>query len=686
MVRTSLETLPGNNTAIRQKITNDYNNNISLWSIFWTQGNIDTRLYAGDSSLMSQLNQNVVTNSNNSYYFNRVLPVNNMVSGYQMRNRKSSVIVPSSNGDNATSDQWTKIILNIFSKEHVYDLISEAFLAGPIISGMSMIEAYLDFTDDPLNGDIKYKHYAYNEFMIDPYFRDINKLSDASFIMTRSYMTHAAAAAAMPPENYDAIMSLAGNSTGMAKDGRFQYEPEAFAYTQGNRVSFDRYWYRDYRKAKKLYDKFTGQCIDVSYLDNIDIDLMIEENPQLAMQEVIIPTVRLAIQIQDEIFYDGPNPLGIDDYPFTAFIGYYVKQMPYMYQRIFGINRSLRDPQILFNRRVILTADYAESVVNSGWIFKENAPVDVKHLFQTGQGRIIPIKREAQITDIQQIQPPQIPPTFFTLQETFDKEIYNCAGISEENMGKIVQDDSSGYLAALRQGAGLTSLQPIFDRLDSSQCRLTDLTMEIVQKNYTTGKVKDLLEGEEPAELFYNKAFGKYRSTAELGFNTITQKQMAFAQKLELRKAGIQIPDESMIEDAAFQNKDKMLQQMQQASQQAQQSQQMQMQVQMQELQARSELSKARAAADMGLYAERTSRVQENRALAIQKLHEANKDDEQATLNKVKALKELESMDLEHLAKLIEMVQALKGSEQLEVDKQPSTENNQRESISNVGL
>lgn len=676
MVRTTLDLLPGNQTAIKQKITNDYNNNISLWSIFWTQGNIDTRLYSGDSSLMAQLNQNIVTNSNNSYYFNRVLPICNMIQGYQMRNRKSSVIVPSSNGDNATADQWTKIILNIFNKENVYELISEAFLAGPLITGMSLIETYLDFTDDPLNGDIKYKHYAYNEFMIDPYFRDINKLSDASFIMTRSYMTHSAAAATMPADYYDEIMSLPGNSTGMARDGRFQYEPEAFAYTQGNMVAFDRYWYRDYRKAKKLYDKTTGQCVDISAFEDLDLDLMLADNPSLSIQESMVPTVRLAIMIQDKVLYDGASPLGIDDYPFTAFVGFYVKQLPYMYQRIFGVCRSLRDPQILFNRRVILSADLCESIVNSGWIFKENAPVDVKHLFQTGQGRIIPVKREAQITDIQQIQPPNIPPSFFQLQETFDKELYNCAGISEENLGKIVQDDSSGYLSALRQGAGLTAQQPIFDRLDAAQCNLTDLTMKIVQNNFTSGKIKEMLEGEEPAPLFYNRAFGKYRSTAELGFNTITQKQMAFAQKLELRKAGIMIPDEEMIEDATFQYKDRMLQKMQAQAQQQQQMQQQQMQVQMQELQARAELSKARAAADMGLYAERTSRVEENRALAIQKLHEANKDDETATLNKVKALKELETMDLDHLARLIQMAQSLKMSEQAEVSTQSHPESN----------
>jgi len=207
-----------------------------------------------------------------------------------------------------------------------------------------------------------------------------------------------------------------------------------------------------------------------------------------------------------------------------------------------------------------------------------------------------------------------------------------------------------------------------------SQCRLTDLTMEMIQKNFTTGKIKEMLEGEEPADLFFNRAFGKYRSTAELGFNTITQKQLAFAQKLELRKAGIAIPDTEMIEDATFQYKDRMLEQMQQQAQQQQQMQQMQMQVQMEELQSRSQLSKARAAADMGLYAERTSRVEENRALAIQKLHEANKDDEVATLNKVKALKELETMDLDHLQRLIAMVQALKTNEQAEVETETKNE------------
>lgn len=663
----SPEVLPGHDfSAIKTKMDQDYTNNLSLWSIAWSQGNIDVRLEAGDPSLMAQLYNQVLASGTNSYYFNRVRPICNMISGYQRRNRKSTVVVPLENADQDTADQWTKILLQIYKKENVYETISESFHQGAIITGMNLLQVYLDFTNDPLNGDIKVDNLAYNEFMIDPYFRKPD-LSDASFIWRRSYLTHSAAAALMPEDQYDAIMSLQGNPTGMARDGRFQYMPEAFGYAQGNRISYDEYWYRDYRRALLLYDMVTGETIDVSTDKKIDLERFIADNPQVRMIEKTVPTVRLAIMIQDKVFYDGENPLGIDEYPFIPVIGFYNKSMPYMYQRISGVCRSLRDPQVLFNRRVILSADLLESQVNSGWIFKENAPVDVKHLFQTGQGRIIPVKDEAQMADIQPIIPPQIPPSFFQLQETFDKEMYNCAGISEENLGKIVDDNASGYLSALRQGAGLTAQQPIFDRLDLSQNMLGERIMQIIRSNYTPGKIQRILEGKQPAPLFYNKAFGKYHCMVELGFNTESQQQMEFAQLLKLKEIGVGISDTALINKATIQGKNDLIKEMQQAAQQQQQIQQQQMQLQMQEIQARAELSHARSQADRGLAYERISRVEENHALAEKQLAEANKEDELALLNKVKILKELETIDLGHLEKLIQLSTTLKANERSEV-------------------
>lgn len=660
------EHLPDHYGAIKRKIDADYSANQAIWQVYWTEATIDTRLEAGDTALMADLNNQLPNNNRGSFYFNRVRPLCNMVSGYQRRNRKSTIVVPLENGDQKTADQWSKILLGIYKREGVYETISDAFHQGACIAGMNLLHVYMDYSKDPVNGDIKVDNCSYNSFFIDPYFRKLD-LSDCAFVWRRSYLSHSAAAALMP-DKYDEIMALPGNPTGTGRDGRFQYMPESYGQTQQNRLAYDEYYYRAYRKQKLLVDKESGDTLDVTQKDDIDIERFLDENPQVTLIEQDIPTVRLAIMIQDKVFFDGQNPLNLDRYPFIPVVGYYNPMMPYFYSRIQGICRSLRDPQVLLNRRIILSADMLESQVNSGYIFKENAVVDVKHLFQTGQGRIIPLKEEAQITDVVQIQPPQIPPSFFQLQDTFSKELNLVSGINEELMGSAL-DDKAGILSALRQGAGLTTLQPLFDKLDYSQNLLGEIVMDTVRLNYTPGKIRNLLEGEEPEKLFYNKAFGKYHCMVEMGFNTESQKQMQFAQLMQLKELGIPLPDSSLLDASTIQDKTKIMQIMQQQAQQAQQMQQMQMQSQMESQQAQTQLAQARAQADMGLFNERTSRVEENRALSIQKLSEANRDDEMALLNKVKILKELETIDFNHLTSLITMINSLKVAEQSTVRK-----------------
>ena len=659
------DSINDNYGAIKKKIDADYSANQAIWQIYWTEATIDTRLEAGDTSLMADLNQSLPNNNRGSWYFNRVRPLCNMVSGYQRRNRKSTIIVPLENGDQDTADQWTKILLNIYKREGVYETISEAFHQGGCIAGMNLLHVYMDYRNDPVSGDLKVDNCSYNSFFIDPYFRKPD-LSDCSFVWRRSYLSHSAAAALIP-DRYEEIMDLPGNPTGTGRDGRFQYMPESFGQTQQNRLAYDEYYYRDYRKQKLLVDKMTGETFEITNQSDLDIKTFLDHYPQVTMVEQDVPTVRMAIMIQDKVFYDGPNSLNIDTYPFVPVLGYYNPMMPYYYSRIQGICRSLRDPQILFNRRVILSADAAESVVNSGFIFKENAPVDVKHLFQTGQGRIIPLKEEAQMTDIQQITPPAIPQYFFQLQDTFSKEMNLVSGINEELMGSAL-DDKAGILSALRQGAGLTTLQPLFDRLDYSQNLLGELIMKVIQHNYTPGKIKNLLEGQEPAPLFYNKAFGKYHCMVELGFNTESQKQMQFAQLMQLKELGVPIPDASLIDAATIQNKDKIIKQIQEQQQQTQQIQMQQTQAAMEESKARTQLAQARTMADQGLGAERFSRIDENRALADERRAEAVKDEQMALLNFAKAMKELETIDITHLEKIISLQRMLRQYESSKED------------------
>ena len=227
----------------------------------------------------------------------------------------------------------------------------------------------------------------------------------------------------------------------------------------------------------------------------------------------------------------------------------------------------------------------------------------------------------------------------------------------------------------LRQGAGLTTLQILFDQLDRSQRLLGKLLVDVVQNNFTPGKIKRIIE-EEPSPQFYSKAFGKYDITIEDGLNTTTQRQMQFAQLLQLREVGVQVPDDILLEASTVQNKKDLVDAVTQASQQKAQAEQAAAQMAMQEQQSRIELAQARTVADRGLGIERISRVQENKALAEERRAEARKDEDQALLNFVKALKEIESVDLDNVLKLINASKLAKAMEQSQtIDETPPTVN-----------
>lgn len=616
-----------------------YADSITINQSFWGEADTDLRFYLGDQTLWNDLYGNLPANRRRMFSFNRIMRIINMIEGYQRRNRKSTICVGVENSDDETADQFTKILMHIADTEKVYETISDSF-HGALISGMNLLHVWVDYREDPISGTIKVDNCPHNYFLIDPYFKKAD-LSDCNGLWKRTFVTKREAISLMP-QYTEEILGLHGVDN---RDGKFQFAAESYNYGLKNLLTYDEFWYRDYRKQKMLVDTQTGETLEWRSQDEDRLRLFLQTYPTVTTIEQEVPTVRLAVVIQGRVFYDGPNPMGIDQYPFVPVFAYYEPHCEYFPWRIQGVVRGLRDSQYLYNRRRIIELDILESQINSGWKYKENALVNPKDIFLSGQGKGLAIKEEAQMTDVEQIMPPQVPPSMIQLSELLAKEISEISGVNEELLGSA-SDDKAGILSMLRQGAGLTTLQRLFDQLDRSQALLGRLMINIIQANYTPGKVDKILEnGQHPTAQFYNKAFGKYNAVVEEGMNTTTQRQMNFVQLFELRQAGIPIPDEQLIEASTLQNKKKLMDSIAQINQARQQQQQQQTQIQMQELQARAELAHARAQADYGLSAERA--------------HEAEKDDKVALLNLIKALKEIDTMDLSHIEQLIRMSQAI---------------------------
>ena len=633
-----------------------YSQAISINQSFWSEADTDTRFEAGDQTLWQDLYGNLPANLRKQFNFNRIRRVKNMIGGYQRRNRKSTIIVPVENADDNTADQFTKIMYWLNNQENVLNTVSSAF-DGALVTGMNLLQVWVDYRSDPISGDIKIDNCSYNGFLIDPFFRKPD-LSDCNGIWKRTFVTKREAISLLPNKEED-IIQLAGLDS---RDGKFQFMPESYNFSVYNLLSYDEYYYRDYREARMLVDTQTGESIEWKSDDNDRLKQFLKLYPQITVIKQEIPTVKLAIVVQGKVMYDGPQPNGLDCYPFVPVLGYYNPQLPYFPFRIQGIVRGLRDAQYLYNRRRLIELDILESQINSGWKFKENALVNPEHVFLEGQGRSLALKEEASMSDVEKIQPAEVPPSMIQLSELLGAEISQISGVNEELLGSAT-DEKAGILSMLRQGAGLTTLQILFDQLDFAQKELGKIILKLIQINFTPGKVKRILN-QEPSPEFYNKTFGKYDASVEEGLNTTTQKQMQFAQLLQLRELGVPIPDEILIESATIQNKKELIDAIKAQQQGQAQSAQQQQQMQMELMNAEINMAKARASADEGLGLERLSRIEENHALAQEKQAEAVKDRELGLLHLVKALKEVESVDLDQLAKIFSLSQLVKKEEE----------------------
>lgn len=638
-----------------------YAQNIQITQSFWSEADIDNRFKAGDQTLWNDIYGNLPAYRKRQFNFNRIRRLVNMVSGYQRQNRFSTIVTSREDSDEETSDQLSKTLIWANQEGNVLQTISEAF-EGAITTGMNLLSVWLDHREDPISGDIRVDNTSYNEYLIDSFFKK-HDLSDCRFIWTRKWLSKTEIKSLLPDrkEELDSMYARGW------RDGKFQFQPEAYNYAMQDLLTYDEFWYRDYRTRKLLVDPSTGQTLEWRGNEE-DLNRFLGAFPNVTYVDQIIPTIKLAIVVNGRTLWHGRNPLGIDRYPFVPVLGYYEPQIPYFPWRIQGIVRGLRDAQYLYNRRKVIELDILESQINSGIKYKEDALVNPKDAFLQGQGRGLAIKKEASMDDVQVISPPQIPPSMIQLSEILGREIQEISGINEELLGSA-SDDKSGVLSMLRQGAGLTTLQILFDQLNQSQKYLGQIFLELIQENFSAGKVARII-GQPPTEQFYSRAFQKYDIVVEEGLNTSTQKQMQFAQLLNLREAGIPVPAKTLINSSTLQNKKQLIEDIEQEQEQQQQVASEQAQYQQQLQAAQMQYYQAKATADTGLGIERLARVEEDRALAVERIAQAQNQRALSVYNELRAAKELQNLDLHQLDKFVAILRSLKEVEKMEEKQQ----------------
>lgn len=633
-----------------------YQSNYTTNSTYWLQGAIDKRFKVGDQQLYNQVygqnSQNV-----QKFFFNLIRRHINMICGFQRKNRKSTITMPVHEGDDPLADDYNKAMRWCDDRDGFQEYLSQGF-EGAVDTGETLLHLYPDYTFDAVSGDLFTDAIAWNNYLIDSYTRK-QDLSDCQGIWRRRWTSKEMAKTLLP--GY--AKEIDKMKPGGMKDGRFPMQAELQNVAINNLFTYDEFYYRTTRSGKIIVDPYSGESVEWEEDEAEEEGMMervLQQQPWLKVKNADIPTVKMVITLSGKVVYHGKNLLNIDDYPFVPTQCYVDQDIQAYAWRKQGVIRGLRDAQALYNMRKVIELQLLQSSLNAGWIYPVDVVPDPKCFRQSsgGDGFLIPLKAGRQPNEIQRIEPVSIPQSLLELSNSLAEDITKISGVNEELLGSAT-DDKSGILSMLRQGAGLTTLQTIFDKLDYTQRLYGKIRLQAIRKNFSKGKIRNIL-GHDADPRFWTSHSQKYAVAVEEGNYSTTQRQMELQQLLHFKQLGMAIADKSIIRAAFITDKRRVIEDMEeQAQQQVQQAQaEAQQQQKMDDAKIVGIIAKARMDG---------AKIDEIEASADHKKA-------QTEMDLVKSMLELEKLDLEMIHRSYEIAMAIKGQ-----NTSPSQSENQQQ-------
>lgn len=634
---------------IIQEFDQKYNEAWYAWNNFFPEADTDLRFYLGDQWDTQERNK-LFNEGRNAFVFNKCRRIVNSVTGYQRKNRLSSVVLPVEDKDQKTADQITKVLFYVMNHCDGYQMISDCF-GGALKTGWNLCSLYMDYIDDPVDGDIKLNREPFNSFIIDPYLTKLD-FSDTNYILRRKYLSLDQTISLLPTHAKE-LRNL--QKAGWDRDDKFTWLPYQRQPSLEHYMAYNEMYFQKWKNIPHLVDTETGEMIEFDRNDET-IKMFVAQYPQLEVFNKPKRYIEKYIIVNDQFIKKEENPFSLDEYPFVPFICTFEPESDQWDLKVQSLIRPIRDPQREGNRRRSQMTDILDSQINSGWIANENSVINPQSLFQTSQGRVIWRREDAPPGSLEKIPPAQIPPSTFQLQELYDRDMTEIAGMNDAAFGQIETANDSGVLMMLRQGASITNLQDLFDNLRFSQKQLTKKMIKLFQ-GWGRAKVRRILN-EDPTDEFFNPDLTKYDISIQEGVLTDTQKQMYFRQLVDLKQLGAPVTGEMLAEAAPIQGASKYKEQLA-ANEKAQaESAQKQQELQNQLINTQSQAVQAKAISDVALGKERFTRAVANMGLEDERSAKAVADRSQGALDKIKAIKELQSMDDDRLFRYIALIRS----------------------------
>lgn len=490
-----------------------------------------------------------------AHEINLIAPSVNAAVGYQINNRMDIAYRPRGRGaDEQIATVLSKLAMQVADNNQFRWRETEVFSDG-MIQQRGYYDIRMDF-DDALMGEIRITTLDPLDVIPDPDAKGYHPDTWSDVLITR-WLTlddierlfgagKRRAIEALQPEDADwgeETFEEGRPKFGEAYSGRYDTR-----WSEGGqrRVRVvERQAWRLNRQAVALYP--TG---DLRPLNDDEAP-----PPNAVVTKRTLRRVRWTVATYDVVLHDEWSP-----YPFFTIVPFF----PYFRR---GQTRGLVDlaisPQEMLNKAVSQYLHILNTTANSGWMVEENSLVnlDVEELEQQGAqtglvveyrlGRPAPIKIPAN----------RIPEGIDRMIERASAQVKETTGITEAFMG-LDSPDLSGIAIQSRQHAAQNLIAMPLDNLARTRHLLAERILTLLQRFYRDERVIRITETNPygaqtttpltinqatPTGIINDLTIGEYDVVVTEQPLQITWENGQFQQALDLRKAGVAVPDEVVL-------------------------------------------------------------------------------------------------------------------------------------------
>lgn len=506
--------------------------------------------------------------------------------------------------------------------------LNQAFDDG-VICGRGEIELYLDYDEDPLHGDIKFRSLGPFQVFKDP---DAMEYDGADGMFKCKIIRYSKAKLKELYPKKKAVIDALPNETGtddvlaeadikeVEDANNYRNEPSRGgvrqAYTadpadddtgRGNRHTLIEYWYKKPVDRWFIYDidtrrvaKFDSEEEATARLDELkkvygpQVDPLLGQVPEGAPpldQETFdtlnkikpikrsLPEMHVAAVVGSELLQNEISPLepNYNGFPFFSFLAEWYASAENECLRTQGIVRTLKDPQREINKSRSQFLHIVNTAANSGWIGDSDAMSpnewdDLKR-FGSKPGMII---KKTPGSSLERM-PPVPPPISQQIGEKMSSE--NMKEVTGINADLLAVEDktASGRALAQRIKQALTIVSGIFENWKETKESIGKAVFKLLPEVMDAKKLERVVG---PAFMMANQvspgmlgsflaliADGRY-DVAISDEDSPTSRSETFQQLIEMAQAGLQIPPAVFLKWSSMPNSAEVAQEIQMYQQQ----------------------------------------------------------------------------------------------------------------------